>query len=130
MAVWLNLRASTFGLGRPAGSNASSGSAGVRLGDSIDPRYAGTGDFSNSVLRALQYCQGLFIEDPLVFGADLYQRTNGETRPVARQAVVAGAVSLVEIAPLVITGVVETFFTGSFTKADAEALAAVIKGSD
>lgn len=129
--VWplVNLRASTFGPGGSSGPYASSGSAGLRLADSIDPRQAGTGRFSNSVLRALLYCHGLVIEDPLLLGADLYKGTSGEIRVVARQAVVAGAVSLVEIAPLVRSGVVETFFTGSTARDEAASIADLIRGA-
>lgn len=129
--VWplVNLRSSTFGPGGSSGPYASSGSAGLRLADSIDPRQAGTGRFSNSVLRALLYCHGLVIEDPLLLGADLYRGTSGETRAIARQAVVAGAVSLVEIAPLVHSGVVETFFTGSTARDEAAGIGDLIRGS-
>jgi hypothetical protein len=128
--VWplINLRASTFAPGGGSGTYASSGSGGLRLADSIDPRRAGTGHFSNSVLRALLYCHGLVIEDPLLLGADLYQGTRGETRAVARQAVVAGAISLVEIAPLLQSRVVETFFTGSTARDEAATIAELIRG--
>jgi hypothetical protein len=127
--VWplVNLRASTFGPGGSSGPYASSGSAGLRLADSIDPRQAGTGRFSNSVLRALLYCHGLVIEDPLLLGLDLYHGTSGETRAVARQAVVAGAISLVEITPLLSSGVVETFFTGSTARDEAATIADLIR---
>jgi hypothetical protein len=127
--VWplVNLRASTFAPGGSSSTYASSGSAGLRLADSIDLRRAGTGQFSNSVLRALLYCHGLVIEDPLLLGADLYRGTSGETKAVARQAVVAGAISLVEIAPLLDSGVVETFFTGSTARDEAAAIADLIR---
>lgn len=107
----LNARMSTFATG--GGSSwftATAGPAGINLMAAIDPRDSGSGRFPNAVLRALLYCHGLVLEDPLALAADLASGTSGEARQVARQFVLAGAASLVEISPLIDTGVVKTFF--------------------
>lgn len=107
----LNARMSTFATG--GGSTwftATSGPAGINLMAAIDPRDSGSGRFPNAVLRALLYCHGLVLEDPLALASDLASGTAAETREVARRVVVAAAASLVEIAPLIDSGVVQTFF--------------------
>jgi hypothetical protein len=107
----LNARMSTFATG--GGSSwftATGGPAGINLMAAIDPRDSGSGRFPNAVLRALLYCHGLVLEDPLALAADLASGTAGETRQVARRVVLAAAASLVEIAPLIDSGVVQTFF--------------------
>ena len=128
--VWpvLNARMSTFATG--GGSTwftATGGPAGINLMAAIDPRDQGTGRFPNGVLRALLYCHGLVLEDPLALAADLVNGTDGELRAVSRSAVRAGAASLAEIAPLVDAGVVQTFFrpreTWNRTVLDGAALA-------
>ena len=107
----LNARMSTFATG--GGSSwftATAGPLGINLMAAIDPRDSGSGRFPNAVLRALLYCHGLVLEDPLALAADLASGTAAETREVARRVVIAAAASLVEIAPLIDTGVVQTFF--------------------
>jgi hypothetical protein len=107
----LNARMSTFATG--GGSSwftATAGPAGINLMAAIDPRDSGSGRFPNAVLRALLYCHGLVLEDPLALAADLASGTSGETRELARRVILAGTASLVEIAPLIETGVVQTFF--------------------
>lgn len=109
--VWplVNLRSSIFGSGlRP-----SPASAGVNLALSFDPRFTGTGVFSNSVLRALLYSHGLVLEDPVLRAAELFRYAGAEKWSIARRFVSAAVVSLVEIAPLLESGIVSTFFTGS-----------------
>lgn len=111
--VWpiLNARMSTFATG--GGSTwftASGGPAGINLMAAIDPRDQGTGRFPNGVLRALLYCHGLVLEDPLAIAAELVSGTVAERRAVARSAVRAAAASIAEIAPLIDAGVVQTYF--------------------
>ncbi len=74
--------------------------AGLDLYAATDPRFVGTGRFPNSVLRALLYCHGLVVEDPLALAAEMYREVPFEDRAVARLAVQAGVASIVEIAPL------------------------------
>jgi hypothetical protein len=62
------------------------------------------------VLRALLYCHGLVLEDPLAIAAELVSGTVAERRAVARSAVRAAAASIAEIAPLIDAGVVQTYF--------------------
>lgn len=107
----LNARMSTFATG--GGSSwftATAGPAGINLMAAIDPRDSGSGRFPNAVLRALLYCHGLVLEDPLALAADVAAGSSGETRAIARRVVGAAAASLAEIAPLVDAGVVRTFF--------------------
>lgn len=126
--VWplVGARSSTFTAG---GSNPgfveTAGAAGINLFAAVDPRSAGTGRFSNSLVRALLYSHGLVVEDPLALACDMYTGTRAELRAVARTAVEAGVDSLVEIAPLVKAGVVQTFF-GRDSDATAEDAVAFI----
>lgn len=114
--VWplVNARVSTFTAG---GSNqwytGTAGPAGLNLVAAIDPRFTGTGRFPDGVLRALLYCHGLVIEDPLALAAELYAGTPATTRALARNAVEAAVASLVEISPLLDAGVIDTFFTST-----------------
>ena len=118
--VWplISARTSTFTAG---GSNPgfvdAAGAGGINLFAAVDPRFSGTGRFSNSLLRALLYSHGLVIEDPLAIAADMYVGTSSELRPLARTMVEAAVESLAEIAPLLQGGVIETFF--GRTSADA-----------
>ena len=111
--VWplIGARASTFTAG---GSNAgfveTAGAAGINLFAAIDPRSAGTGRFSNSLLRALLYSHGLVVEDPLALACDMYVGTRTEMRGVVRTAIHSAVESLVEVAPLFEAGIVQSFF--------------------
>ncbi|HEX5403170.1 MAG TPA: hypothetical protein VFX16_12790 [Pseudonocardiaceae bacterium] len=111
--VWpvVTIRASTFASGGVYRDSA--GPAGLNLNAALNPRLAGTGHFSNGVLRALLYCHGLVVEDPIAAAAEMYLGTRGELRAVARLAVVAATTSVVEIAPLVDADVISTYFTTS-----------------
>ena len=86
--VWplVAARASTFATGGGANYSDAPGAAGLNLNAAMNPRYAGSGRFSDGVLRALLYCQGLVVEDPVVLAAELYLTTSHEARPVARRA--------------------------------------------
>lgn len=111
--VWpvLNARMSTFATG--GGSTwftSNGGPAGINLMAAIDPRGQGSGRFSNGVLRALLYCHGLVLEDPLAIAADLFRGVEPDAREAARSAVRAAAASIAEIAPLIDAGVVQTYF--------------------
>jgi len=122
--VWpvLNARMSTFATGG-GGTwfTTTSGPAGINLMAALDPRDSGSGRFPNGVLRALLYCHGLVLEDPLAIAADLVVGTEASLRHVARQSVRAAAASLAEIAPLVDAGVVQTFFVEPSKRVDAGA---------
>jgi len=125
--VWpvLNARMSTFATG--GGSTwftATSGPAGINLMAAIDPRDSGSGRFPNGVLRALLYCHGLVLEDPLAIAADLVSGTDGSLREMARPAVRAAAASLAEIAPLLDAGVVQTYFVPTSRRVAPPAMAA------
>lgn len=104
----------------PRGPVAAPSRAVVDVFGAADPRFTGSGLFPNSVLRALLYCHGLALEDPLILAADMYLGASSERRPVARKFLEAAAASLVEIGPLLQTGVVETFFATSETRAWAD----------
>jgi hypothetical protein len=110
--VWplVTARASTFATGGGANYSDAPGAAGLNLNAAMNPRHAGSGRFSDGVLRALLYCHGLVIEDPVVMAAEMYLTTSQEARPVARLAMNAAVTSLVEIALLVDAGIVQTFF--------------------
>lgn len=114
--VWLvvTIRASTFASGGVYRDSA--GPAGLNLNAALNPRLAGTGHFSNGVLRALLYCHGLVVEDPIAAAAEMYLDTRGELRAVARLAVVAATTSVIEIAPLVDADVISTYFATSETQ--------------
>jgi hypothetical protein len=111
--VWpvVTIRASTFASGGVYRDAA--GPAGLNLNAALNPRFAGTGHFSGGVLRALLYCHGLVIEDPVTAAAEMYLGTRRELRAVARLAVVAATTSIVEIAPLLDADVISTYFTTS-----------------
>lgn len=111
--VWpvVTIRASTFASGGVYRDAA--GPAGLNLNAALNPRFAGTGHFCNGVLRALLYCHGLVIEDPIAAAAEMYLGTRSELRAVARLALVAAATSMVEIAQLLDADVVSTYFTTS-----------------
>ncbi|MCL1847220.1 MAG: hypothetical protein FWF91_04565 [Coriobacteriia bacterium] len=47
-------------------------SAGLSLSSATNPRFSGTGVFSDGIMRALTYCHGLVIEDPLCHAAELH----------------------------------------------------------
>jgi hypothetical protein len=85
--------------------------AGLDLYAATDPRFTGTGRFPNTVLRALLYCHGLVIEDPLALAAEMYREVPPSDRAVARKAVESAVSSIVEIAPLLDAAVIQTFFT-------------------
>jgi hypothetical protein len=57
----VTIRASPFASGGVYRDAA--GPAGLNLNAALNPRFAGTGHFSDGVLRALLYCHGLVIED-------------------------------------------------------------------
>ncbi|MET7668217.1 hypothetical protein [Micromonospora luteifusca] len=63
--VWpvVTIRASAFASG--GAYRDAAGPAGLNLNAALNPRFAGTGHFSNGVLRALLYCHGLVIEAPI-----------------------------------------------------------------
>lgn len=88
------------------------GAAGLNLWASLDPRFAGSGRFPNGVLRALLYCHGLIIEDPVAMAADMYLSTSPDARHLARMAVEAATSSMVEISELLDAEVVRTFSAG------------------
>lgn len=109
--IWpvVSLRASTFGAGelfRTAG-----GPAGLNLNAALGPRFAGTGKFSNGILRSLLYCHGLVIEDPLAAAAEMYVGVPADQRPLARLALIAALTSCIEIAPLLDESIIDTYFT-------------------
>jgi len=104
-------RASTFATTSGTRFSDAPGAAGLNLTAAMDPRFMGSGRFSTSVLQALLYCHGLVIEDPLAMAADLYTTSPAQVRAMARSFITAGTVSLCEVAPLLDTGVVQTFFT-------------------
>ncbi len=124
--VWplVTLRASTFAAGGMYRDAA--GPAGLNLNAALNPRLAGTGRFSDAVLRALLYCHGLVIEDPIAAAAEMYQSTRREVRQVAQLAVVSATASAVEIAPLLDDDIISTFFTSSAQQADVSRLGSAI----
>jgi hypothetical protein len=126
--VWpvTTLRGSTFASGGVYRDAA--GPAGLNLNASLNPRFAGTGKFSAGVLRALLYCHGLVIEDPIIVAADMYTGTKAELRAVARLAVVSAVTSIVEIAPLLDSDVVRTFFSSGQELRNVQDLRAAIGG--
>ena len=67
---------------------------------------------ANGVLRALLYCHGLIIEDPVAMAADMYLSTSPDARHLARMAVEAATSSMVEISELLDAEVVRTFSAG------------------
>ncbi|MEM1334417.1 MAG: hypothetical protein AAGG08_13275 [Actinomycetota bacterium] len=69
-------------------------------------------------MRALLYCHGLVIEDPLAMAADMYQSTSADARPLARMAIESATLSLLEIDRLLDAGVVRTFAGGPSARAD------------
>jgi hypothetical protein len=111
--VWplVTARASTFATGGGVQYSDAPSPAGVNLNAALNPRYAGSGRFSDGVLRALLYCHGLVIEDPVVMAAEMFTTAAPEARPVARLTMNAAVTSLSEIAPLIDAGIVQTFFT-------------------
>jgi hypothetical protein len=62
--VWpvVTIRASTFASGGVC-TGIRPDRPGLNLNAALNPRFAGTGHFSDGVLRALLYCHGLVIED-------------------------------------------------------------------
>lgn len=124
--VWpvVTIQASTFASGGVYRDSA--GPAGLNLNAALNPRLAGTGHFSNGVLRALLYCHGLVVEDPIAAAAEMYLDTRGELRAVARLAVVAATTSVIEIAPLVDADVISTYFTTSESQRPVRELGAAI----
>ncbi|HZN70100.1 MAG TPA: hypothetical protein VFC00_00215 [Micromonosporaceae bacterium] len=107
----ITARASTFATTSGTRFSDAPGAAGLNLTAAMDPRFMGSGRFSTSVLQALLYCHGLVIEDPLAMAADLYTTSPAQVRAMARSFITAATVSLCEVAPLLDTGVVQTFFT-------------------
>jgi hypothetical protein len=77
--VWpvVTIRASTFASGGVY--RQAAGPAGLNLNAALNPRFAGTGHFSSGVLRALLYCHGLVIEDPIAAAAEMYLGTRSES---------------------------------------------------
>jgi hypothetical protein len=126
--VWplIGARTSTFTAG---GSNegfvGTAGAAGINLFAAVDPRSAGTGRFSNSLLRALLYSHGLTVEDPFALAAHMYIGTSSALRQTARLLVEAAVDSICEIAPLLRRGVVQTFY-GRDSDETAVSVAALI----
>ncbi len=112
-------RMSTF---TPGGSNPgfveAGGPAGLNLWASLDPRFAGSGRFPNGIMRALLYCHGLVIEDPLAMSADMYRTTSHDARHLARMAIESATVSLLEIDRLLDAAVVRTFSAGPLAVAE------------
>lgn len=124
--VWpvVTIRASTFASGGVYRDSA--GPAGLNLNAALNPRLAGTGHLSNGVLRALLYCHGLVVEDPIAAAAEMYLGTRGELRAVARLAIVAATTSVIEIAPLIDADVISTYFTTSEAQKPVRELGAAI----
>lgn len=120
--VWplVTLRASTFASGGVYRDAA--GPAGLNLNAALNPRFSGTGQFSDGVLRALLYSHGLVIEDPIATAAEMARGVSRELREVARLAVSAATSATIEIAPLLDHDVVVTFFTTSEQQAPAAAM--------
>jgi hypothetical protein len=124
--VWpvVTIRASTFAAGGVYRDAA--GPAGLNLNAALNPRFAGTGQFSDGVLRALLYCHGLVIEDPIAAAAEMYLGTRSELRAVARLALVAAITSIIEVAPLLDADVIGTYFTTSDAQEPVKELGAAI----
>lgn len=112
--VWplVNARAGAFSSGGGSRWYAQApGAVGIDLLAATDPRAVGSGNFSRGVMRALLYCHGLTIEDPVLLAADMYVLSGTELRSVARRSVEAAVASLCEIGQLIDERVVDTFFT-------------------
>lgn len=88
------------------------GAAGIRLSAATDLRLRGTGIFSDGIMRALLYCHGLLIEDPLSHAAEMHLGSPKEVRDVSRLSLSAAAASMSEIAELLDEEIVQVFYTG------------------
>lgn len=97
-------------------------SAGIRLSAATDLRSIGTGIFSDGIIRALLYCHGLAIEDPLCFAAELHLSRHADVRKISRLALTAATASLAEIAALLDNDIVNLFHTGGEEAEDANAV--------
>ncbi|MEZ0579276.1 hypothetical protein [Nocardioides sp. MH1] len=86
------------------------GPLGVNIMSAMTPRDVGANTFSSGVLRALLYCHGLVLEDPLAMASELYHLTPNATKEYARLFVEAALTSMVEVSELLDEGVVETYF--------------------
>lgn len=62
------------------------GAAGIRLSAATDVRLQGSGVVSDGIVRALPYCHGLLIEDPLGHAAEMHLGSAREVRDVSRLA--------------------------------------------
>lgn len=111
--VWplISMRASLFFDALGGSPVLGYGGAGVRLSAATDVRLRGSGAFSDGVVRALLYCHGLAIEDPLAHAAELHLSAPTEVRHLSRDGLAAAVQSLSEIAELLDSGIVETFYT-------------------
>ena len=106
----LNARSSTFATG--AGTFAKAGGpAGVNLFAALDANQDIAAGFQTGVLRALLYCHGLVLEDPLGLAVDMLVNAPVDMRETARVPVVAAISTMSSIAPLIDGGVVSTYFT-------------------
>lgn len=88
------------------------GAAGIRLSAATDLRLQGSGVFSDGIMRALLYCHGLLIEDPLGHAAEMHLGSAREVRDVSRMSLAAATASMSEIGELLDEDIVQVFFTG------------------
>lgn len=113
--IWplIPLRASLFyDPARTAGPVDGYAPAGVDLSMALNPRFDGTGAFSDGIMRALLYSHGLVIEDPLSYAAEMYCNATRDNREVLRAAISSATASLSEISELIDADIVTPFYTG------------------
>ncbi|MGH7928695.1 MAG: hypothetical protein ACREQV_12975, partial [Candidatus Binatia bacterium] len=102
------------------------GPTGLNLTAAFNPRFVGSGRFSGGIIRALLYCHGIVIEDPLVMAADMFLSAPVSLRPVARKAIEAALINLIEVEELIDRHIVQTFFAPSEADTEVEPIASHI----
>lgn len=78
-----------------------------------DPRHSESSLFSRGVARALLYCHGLVLEDPLAVACAIYTSCAADDEELARRMLGAAARSAVEISQLVNDGIVVPYWRPS-----------------
>lgn len=107
------------------------GTAGINLSAAMDLRLQGSGVFSDGIVRALLYCHGLLIEDPLAHAAEMHLGSPSNVRNISRLALSATTASMSEISELLDEGIVQVFYTcGSELEAAGQLGAAMMETLD
>lgn len=86
--------------------------AGINLSAATDLRLQGSGTFSDGIVRALLYCHGVLIDDPLSHCAERHLSSPREVREVTRLTLSTAVASLSEISDLLDEGIIQVFYTG------------------